>query len=711
MYRFHVSRADYFPLSSIFPLSEPQLTSAINMRLLNTKTFQLAEFHNNIPTYAILSHTWEEEEVTFQDIQKFDVAKGKAGWQKISNACTYARKYNFEWIWIDTCCIDKSSSAELSEAINSMYQYYENARVCYAYLCDASSGEDPRDVGSGFRKSRWFERGWTLQELLAPRYVVLLDKNWKEIGTRWSLRDAVSAITSIPVKVFEQGNIKEYSIAQRMSWVSCRKTTRPEDMAYCLMGLFGVNITPIYGEGGPKAFMRLQQEIIKYSDDRSIFAWIAAPSQIFETRGLLARSPYEFRSSGEICESSAVGSYKSSFSFGNNGIHIRLPLHRASHLGNDIFISPLYCCTNDGRHVALYLQRANGHDQYFRCYPNQLPFINTSSPNSFQNLNKIVVKESSRSHVKGSTGSLQAMKFHIKLLDHRIIFLWEHKSLDSDTSHDSHLGLTTVRMNFKGGHDVSMILHYKTQIGQKFVVVLNVKPDPIPKIQMQIQQSPPVRLLPPAFFPLGHGLYHSMESYYVDRILFPFADSTDILTCTLQVTGDPLENIIEVGYLSNSIGKTLQSPIEGFTVYPATLLERNISPKSLSFQDLFPPDYYRKTDSDQVCYVSLPASQMYCVLAYTNLFPNRILYVALGLHESGIPWTDIVVSSDKELQTEKIWKSYSDLGTRAEYKQRLQASASTTLILGPRQMKRTINVITKTRVSMQLGSYFLKLLV
>ncbi|THU85582.1 hypothetical protein K435DRAFT_626403, partial [Dendrothele bispora CBS 962.96] len=198
--------------------------------------------------------------------------QNKAGWLKIQKSCEYVRKYRFEWIWIDTCCIDKSSSAELSEALNSMYRYYGEGLICIAYLSDVSMGRIVKDVME-LKKSRWFMRGWTLQELIAPRYMVFLDKDWDKISTRYGIRHVVSELTSIPVEVFERGRLDDYSIAQKMSWATSRKTTREEDMAYCLMGLFGVNMPPIYGEGGTKAFIRLQQEIIKYSDDRSIFAW------------------------------------------------------------------------------------------------------------------------------------------------------------------------------------------------------------------------------------------------------------------------------------------------------------------------------------------------------------------------------------------------------------------------------------------------------
>ncbi|THU94983.1 HET-domain-containing protein [Dendrothele bispora CBS 962.96] len=254
----------------------------------------------------------------------------EAAWRKIEGACAQARKYDWEWIWIDSCCIDKSSSAELSENINSMYQLYENAGVCYVYLSDVSSKKDPRDPRSRFPKSKWFTRGWTLQELIAPSAsVVFLDHLWEEIGTRYTLRDVISAITSIPVQLLEDGDLTKYSIAQKMSWAAFRKTTRPEDRAYSLMGLFDICMPPIYGEGGAKAFMRLQQEIIKTSDDRSIFAWVAVcerdeDGEVVERepRGLLARSPDEFKGSGRVGISMAKFPYNtSSFSFNNNGLH------------------------------------------------------------------------------------------------------------------------------------------------------------------------------------------------------------------------------------------------------------------------------------------------------------------------------------------------------------------------------------------------------
>lgn len=388
------------------------------MRLLNTKTLQLEDFLTDIPKYAILSHTWGNQEVTFQDIQNLEVAKRKAGFSKVYKACERACNYSFEWIWIDSCCINKESSAELSEAINSMYQYYEDAGVCYAYLCDASREDDPRYSKFMLQGCRWFKRGWTLQELLAPSFVVFLDKHWAEIGTRWSLRDAISAITSIPSHVFEDAGVMEkISIAQKMSWAALRETTRPEDQAYCLMGLFGVSMSPIYGEGSAKAFMRLQQEIIKISDDRSIFAWRAPAGDNEPLRGLFARSPSEFRLSGDVGISESIWDSESSYSFANNGLHIRLPLIPAgSDSRNRVFIASLHCRSDrDGQYFSVYLKNTAGR-QFVRCRPDEL-VLDHFSP-AHKSLREIIVKETSvtRRKMKKPSSDSNSAVFHVRFL-------------------------------------------------------------------------------------------------------------------------------------------------------------------------------------------------------------------------------------------------------------------------------------------------------
>ena len=264
------------------------------MRLLDTRTLKLCEFVGiHVPKYAILSHTWGDEEVSFQDLGKPESCDFQ-GFKKIRSCCTLARSDGWDYLWVDTCCIDKTSSAELSEAINSMYQWYEQAQVCYAYLIDIS-------VVCGDRKfidSRWFTRGWTLQELLAPASLVFYDSNWHAIGTRSSLLDTICRATGI-----SQDHIKDHrsaSAAAKMSWASKRQTFRLEDMAYSLLGLFGIDMPLVYGEG-INAFARLQTRILKASGDESLFAW---KNESLAASGILARFPADFADSGDITTTS-----------------------------------------------------------------------------------------------------------------------------------------------------------------------------------------------------------------------------------------------------------------------------------------------------------------------------------------------------------------------------------------------------------------------
>ena len=184
-----------------------------------------------------------------------------------------AERDGFAWVWIDTCCINKESSTELSEAINSMFAWYIHSEVCYAYLSDVPADDDMHAEDSAFRKARWHTRGWTLQELLAPALVVFYSSDWKRLGTKEELADLLEDITDIyACYLTRKESLVLASVAERMSWASNRHTTRIEDEAYCLLGLFGIVLPTLYGEGR-RAFLRLQQEIAKQSIDTSIFAW------------------------------------------------------------------------------------------------------------------------------------------------------------------------------------------------------------------------------------------------------------------------------------------------------------------------------------------------------------------------------------------------------------------------------------------------------
>ncbi|KAF4436906.1 beta transducin [Fusarium acutatum] len=270
------------------------------MRLLTVSTLQLKEFIGHAPPYAILSHTWTEEEVLHCDIGNL-TAQSKEGYPKLVGCCSKAAQDGFDWVWIDTCCIDKSSSAELSEAINSMYKWYQKATVCYAYLQDVTTETcNITEIFhiTEFGRSRSFTRGWTLQELIAPQIVELCSKEWTVIGTKKSLASSIESVTGIPITVLRGSHPSTYNVAERMSWASARTTTREEDLAYCLLGIFDVNMPLLYGEGA-KSFIRLQEQILRQDEDYSMFAWTLqqdnpiADSETSST-GFLAWSPSQF---------------------------------------------------------------------------------------------------------------------------------------------------------------------------------------------------------------------------------------------------------------------------------------------------------------------------------------------------------------------------------------------------------------------------------
>ncbi|KAB5554709.1 hypothetical protein GE09DRAFT_914867, partial [Coniochaeta sp. 2T2.1] len=246
------------------------------MRLINVRTLILEEFYADIPAYAILSHCWSHDEVTFKEWQdNFVSAQRKKGYGKIQQACAEAMVLGYGYLWCDTNCIDKTSSAELTEAINSMFDWYALSDACLAYLDDVPS-QSPR---SAFCGSRWFTRGWTLQELLAPPDVRFYDKNWAFLGLRSAMTDQVTRATGIDATFLEptspaiaREKLDGASIAMRMSWLSTRETTRAEDLAYCMLGIFGINMPLLYGEG-IKAFQRLQEEIIRATNDMTLFCW------------------------------------------------------------------------------------------------------------------------------------------------------------------------------------------------------------------------------------------------------------------------------------------------------------------------------------------------------------------------------------------------------------------------------------------------------
>ncbi|KAJ2988428.1 hypothetical protein NUW58_g3983 [Xylaria curta] len=315
---------------------------------------QIEEFITaRIPAYAILSHTWGDYEATAtQWNSRFTRLKRakQAGFAKILSTCKRARRDGLSYVWVDTVCIDKSSSAELSEAINSMFNWYQNAVVCYVFLEDVPSDlPDQVAMLDVFTKSRWFTRGWTLQELLAPDHVLFFSRDWSELGTKKGLASAISRVTGIDqLCLCKEKRLQFYSIAQRMSWASNRSTTREEDIAYSLLGIFGINMPLLYGEGS-KAFRRLQEEIIKASDDHSILTFNPTDSQ----DSLLADHPRLFRDLGKIQPRLDSG-LTPPFHLTNAGLSLSTPLIRT--LSSFLVFAVLNCFEEDARKGSRLLQ-------------------------------------------------------------------------------------------------------------------------------------------------------------------------------------------------------------------------------------------------------------------------------------------------------------------------------------------------------------------
>ncbi|KAH8890045.1 HET-domain-containing protein [Thozetella sp. PMI_491] len=285
------------------------------MRLLHASTLKFQDFNESeVPEYAILSHTWKSgEEVSYGEMSS-GYLPTKHGYAKITEACRLALEYGVQFAWVDTCCINKDSSAELTESINSMFRWYQRAKVCLVYLADL----DPTtETGQGLASCRWLRRGWTLQEMLAPTNVKLYDQAWCLRGSKHDYAANISEITGIPSSaICGFTPIKWYSAAQKMAWASQRETSRTEDIAYCLLGLFDVNMPLIYGEG-PNAFQV----------DLSLFSWQPAAGEPQEPFcSLLASSPAEFRDCYDIrpYKDEAISGY----GITNKGLKISTYLNR-----------------------------------------------------------------------------------------------------------------------------------------------------------------------------------------------------------------------------------------------------------------------------------------------------------------------------------------------------------------------------------------------
>ncbi|KAL4065683.1 heterokaryon incompatibility protein-domain-containing protein [Scleroderma yunnanense] len=364
----------------------------------------LKELNDGETEYAILSHRWGDEvnyiemsELMGFRVEDRDKIQRRDGYRKILNGCKQAERDGIEWLWVDTCCIDKRSSSELSEAINSMYRWYEDAKICYAYLHDVDVESFPTEPnGKTFPKSdgwpEWFSRGWTLQELIAPRQLQFFNRDWESIGMKGELARNLNRITRVPEAILVNGLTSfRPCTAQIMSWAANRKTTRVEDRAYSLLGLLDVNMAMLYGEG-KNAFHRLQLEIIHKSNDQSIFAWGHGKGGI---RSVLADDPSLFRDCHNVVEmdrdefdihlqerlrgtaarSVPLPKKRGSFSVTNQGIQIWLPIVPYD-FTDTLSRATLACCRWDRKPITIDL--ALWGSNYYRSpstrnMPNVIP--------------------------------------------------------------------------------------------------------------------------------------------------------------------------------------------------------------------------------------------------------------------------------------------------------------------------------------------------
>ncbi len=366
------------------------------MRLLtrklggNSNDFSLVSFPaDDVPPYAILSHTWSDgEEVTYDELLS-GTGKNKRGYNKIRFCGERASQDGLQYFWVDTCCINKQDKEELTYALNAMFAWYRKSQICYCYMYDVPKHDlDPEHKDSKFRKSRWFTRGWALQELLAPLYLIFFNCAWEEIGTKSSLKGIVADITGIAPSILVLNKGGDVSVAQRLSWAAERQTSVAADKSYCLLGLLGVNIPmklrTSNGKGieedeedEEKTFFRFQVQMLKTSDDQSLFCWQEPPGEKRPSAGLLARSPRHFKNCNRFYQSHERRQASKRLTFSKKGLRIRLPLipdPDRSPGEDDVYLAIMACHKKpdidyyDEPPMAIYLKKLGDVDEGYPMY-------------------------------------------------------------------------------------------------------------------------------------------------------------------------------------------------------------------------------------------------------------------------------------------------------------------------------------------------------
>ena len=364
------------------------------MRFINVVTLEFEEFLGKPPDYAILSHTWGEDEVSYRNFQDEQKRNGMKGFRKIAFTCRQSVEDGLRYAWVDTCCIDKTSSAELTEAINSMFKWYQDARCCYVHLADVDDDVVPGRWDETIGSSRWFTRGWTLQELIAPRSLHFYTQSWNHIGTKEDFAMDLATTTGISHSILTAASDTTAAcVGERMRWAARRQTTREEDMAYCLLGIFKVNMPLLYGEGGSRAFMRLQEHILKERDDHTIFAWRTDDpvnpdplEPVADDTGVFAASPAFFARFEDIQPFYSFSSDDSQPAWTNKGISVTANMTQKPirHRQRMVWVLELNCVSSkpglagdDCRwvtQIGIYVSRV-GANKYMRAVTNELAWL------------------------------------------------------------------------------------------------------------------------------------------------------------------------------------------------------------------------------------------------------------------------------------------------------------------------------------------------
>lgn len=243
----------------------------------------IVAFINDKIKWVIFSHRWGEAEPVYEEVKENKLSD-KPGHKKLRNFCEVAHgEHHAEFVWSDTCCINKKDSTEYARSIRSMYRWYANAPLCVAYLVGTINISDlERDV--------WFTRGWTLQELLAPKKLKFYNKNWhpltnigndKESPEIAAQIERATTISPDDLRHFSPADrlTQKYEISKRMRWAALRETTVAEDRAYSLMGIFSVSLYIDPGEGQERALWRLMEQILQFSNSPEVLNWAGNPAR------------------------------------------------------------------------------------------------------------------------------------------------------------------------------------------------------------------------------------------------------------------------------------------------------------------------------------------------------------------------------------------------------------------------------------------------